>query len=270
MGKHSISFDKTIGDAPPPRELPTVDLLPDLVAAVKNKDNWAAQLPPTSSMLISLRQFTSQNALAHPLGTIGFHQRVVPLNVEISKVGNATPAGARRFTVGVTLGGSDPHPPATPLKDNFAAAQFFEMSDDQKLARPSFELMDAGLQFGAGALTHSSAVSTTSFGFETSIVDVQLRTVKRLAAPYRIDVDTAFALAGAGAAALAPAGATGAAQFAGPVMAISVSEPTWSLASKDDLAAVAGGQDVSYAEAFASRRDGDGGTQVVRSTEVVA
>src|SRR4029079_11492781 len=110
MGKHSISFDKTIGDAPPPRELPTVDLLPDLVAAVKNKDNWAAQLPPTSSMLISLRQFTSQNALAHPLGTIGFHQRVVPLNVEISKVGNATPAGARRFTGAVTLGGARPHP----------------------------------------------------------------------------------------------------------------------------------------------------------------
>jgi hypothetical protein len=270
MGKHSIAFDKTIGDAPPPRELPTVDLLPDLVAAVKNKDNWSAQLPTATSMLISLRRFTSPDALAHPLGTIGFHQRVVPLNVEISRVGNAAPAGARRFTVGVTIAGSQPHPPATPLKDNFAAAQFFEMSDDQKLARPSFELMDAGLQFTAGGLTHSSAVSTTTLGYETSIVDVQLRTVERLATPYRIDVDTVFALADAGAAAYAPFASTGAARFAGPTVDIAVSEPTWSLASKDDLTAVAGGEGMSYAEALASGRGAAGRTQVVRSTEVVA
>jgi hypothetical protein len=265
MGKHSIAFDKTIGDAPPPRELPTVDLLPDLVAAVKNKDNWSAQLPSASSMLISLRQFTSENALAHPLGTIGFHQRIVPLNVEISKVGNAAPAGARRFTVAVTLGGAAPHPPATPLKDQFAAAQFFEMSDDEKLARPSFELMDAGLQFGAGGLAHSSAVSTTTLDYETSIVDVQLRTVDRLGTPYRIDVETAFALAGAGAAAYAPA----AARFAGEPIGVSVSDPSWSLASKDDLTAIAGGEDMSYAEALTRGRATAGQTQVVRSTEVV-
>jgi hypothetical protein len=269
MGKHSIAFDKTIGDAPPPRELPTVDLLPDLLAAVKNKDNWSAQLPSASSMLISLGQITSQNALAHPLGTIGFHQRIVPLNVEISKVGNAAPAGARRFTVAVTLGGAAPHPSATPLKDQFAAAQFFEMSDDEKLARPSFELMDAGLEFGAGALAHSSAVSTTTLDYETSIVDVQLRTVDRLGTPYRIDVETAFALAGAGAAAYAPAGSTGAARFAGEPIGVSVSNPSWSLASKDDLTGIAGGEDVSYTEALSRGRATAGHAQVVRSTEVV-
>src|SRR4029079_16840599 len=93
---------------------------------------------------------------------------------------NATPSGARRFTVAVTLGGAQPYPAPTPLKDQFAAAQFFEMSDDEKLARPSFELMEAGLQFGADALAHSSAVSTTTFAYETSIIDVQLRTVERL------------------------------------------------------------------------------------------
>jgi hypothetical protein len=269
MGKHSIAFDKTIGDAPPPRELPTVDLLPDLLAAVKNKDNWSAQLPSASSMLISLGQITSQNALAHPLGTIGFHQRIVPLNVEISKVGNAAPAGARRFTVAVTLGGAAPHPSATPLKDQFAAAQFFEMSDDEKRARPSFELMDAGLEFGAGALAHSSAVSTTTLDYETSIVDVQLRTVDRLGTPYRIDVETAFALAGAGAAAYAPAGSTGAARFAGEPIGVSVSNPSWSLASKDDLTGIAGGEDVSYTEALSRGRATAGHAQVVRSTEVV-
>jgi hypothetical protein len=271
LGKHSISFDKTIGDAPPPKELPTVDLLPDLVAAVANRDNWSAQLPATSSMLVSLRQFTSQSALAHPLGTIGFHQRVVPLNVEISKVGNAAPAGARRFTVGVTVGGSPPNPAPKPLRDHFAAAQFFDMSDDEKLARPSFELMDAGLQFDTGGLTHSSAVSTTTFEYETSIVDVQLRTLQRLARPYRLDAGTALALAGAGAAAFAPAGSTGAARFAGPSVGIAVSEPGWSVASRDDLSGIVPDGDLSYSEALERERaSANGRTQIVRSSEVVA
>jgi hypothetical protein len=143
------------------------------------------------------------------------------------------------------------------------------MSDDEKLARPSFELMDAGLEFGAGALAHSSAVSTTTLDYETSIVDVQLRTVDRLGTPYRIDVETAFALAGAGAAAYAPAGSTGAARFAGEPIGVSVSNPSWSLASKDDLTGIAGGEDVSYTEALSRGRATAGHAQVVRSTEVV-
>ena len=34
------------------------------------------------------------------------------------------------------------------LQAPFAPAQFFAMSDDEKLASPSFEQMDAGLVFG--------------------------------------------------------------------------------------------------------------------------
>jgi hypothetical protein len=129
--------------------------------------------------------------------------------------------------------------------------------------------MDAGVQFGAPGLAHSSVVSTTTLVYETSIVDVQLRSVERLETPYRIDVQTAFALAGAGAAAYAPAASTGAARFAGEPIGVSVSDPSWSLASKDDLTAIAGGEDVSYAEALSRGRVTAGQTQVVRSTEVV-
>jgi hypothetical protein len=264
LGKHSIGFDKTIGDAPPPVELPRVDLLPDLVAAIAMKESWSAQLPPTSSMLVYLREFATQDVLAHPLGTIGFHQRVVPLNVEISKIGNAAPV-TRRFSVAVTLGGVAPQPPPAPLKDDFAAAQFFEMSDDEKLARPSFERMEAGLQFATGGLTHSSSVATTTFEYETSVIDVPLRTVKRLPTRYRIDEEKLLALAGNGAAAFA---ATGSARFAGPKLGISVADESYTVASRDDLTALDGSEG-SYSEALeAGRKNPDGRTQVVRSSEV--
>jgi hypothetical protein len=270
FGKHSLGFDKTIGEAPPPKELPRVDLLPDLVAAVALKESWSAQLPPTSSMLVYLRQFSSQDVLAHPLGSIGFHQRVVPLNVEISKAGNAEPV-TRRFSVGLTVGGNAPQPAPTPLQDDFAAAQFFAMSDDEKLARPSFERMEAGLQFEAGGLTHSNSVTTTTFEYETSIVDVPLRTVKRLPTRYRMEEGKLLALAGSGAAAFAPVRATGSERFAGPALGIAVSDQRYSLASRDDLTGVDGAAGLSYSEALDAGRARSGGrTQVVRSSEVVA
>jgi hypothetical protein len=265
LGKHHIDFDKTIGEAPPPPELPTVDLLPDLLDAVKKKESWSAQLPSTSSMLVYLREFTpqeSQDVLAHPLGSIAFHQRVVPLNVEISKVGNAAPV-TRRFSVGVTVGGSPPSPTPTAQKDQFAAAQFFELTDDQKLARPSFEPMDAGFRFDTGGLTHSTAVSTTTVEYETSVIDIPLRTTKRLPSKYRADGETVLALTGAGAAALA------AARFTGPQLGITVSDATFSVASRDDLTGVDGAVELSYTEALQAGVY-RAGAQVVRSSEVVA
>jgi hypothetical protein len=275
FGKRSIGFDVMIGDAPPPQVPATADPLSELVAAVVKKESWSAQLPPTGAMLVSLRQFTSQEVLAHPLGDVTFHQRVVPLNVDISRVGNAAPANARRFSVGVTIGGSPPKPEPRPVKDYFAAAQFFDLSDDEKLARPSFELMDAGLRFDAGGLSHGAPIATTTFDYETSIVDVERRIVTKLPTRYRLDQEKAFALAGVGAAAIAPSASTGASRYHGPGLAIAYSDQSWSVASRDDLSNLTANGGVSYAEALEQAAAFEAGepetrTQIVRATEVVA
>jgi hypothetical protein len=273
LGKHHVDFDVLVGEAPPPEIKTVVDPAVDLVAALAKPESWSAQLPPQGSMVISLREFQSTDVLAHPLGSVAFHQRVVPLNVEISRMGQAALAGANRFSVEVAVGGS---PQSTqPLKDSFAAAQFFEMSDDEKLARPSFEQFDAGVRFDAGGLSHSSSVSTATLAYETSIVDVPRRKVTKLASRYKLDGAKALALAGAGAAAFSPLGESGAARFAGPSLGIVCNDPTWSVASRDDLSAQAGGARVSYSEAREEERayaTGHAGcrTQVVRSSEVAA
>ena len=86
--------------------------------------------------------------LLHPLGTLTVKQSVVPLDIDISRFGQAAPAGARRFTISsVSLGGQSET--TEPVKDFFAPAQFFEMSDDEKLSRPSFEPMAAGVGIGS-------------------------------------------------------------------------------------------------------------------------
>jgi hypothetical protein len=102
-------------------------------------------------------------------------QSVVPLNLtrDIDKFNDSPIAGARRFTVTRVAVGTGTGTEATgPVQDDFAPAQFFEMSDDQKLASPSFEPMQAGLRIGspAFALNLSQGVASP-LEYETRIVD---------------------------------------------------------------------------------------------------
>ena len=92
-----------------------------------------------------------------PLGQMRVSQLVVPLNTarDIDLFGGAPVAGDRRFTVTATLGTTTL--PRAAHKAPFAPAQFFEMSDDEKLAAPSFESMEAGCVFGEAGVSFDAA-----------------------------------------------------------------------------------------------------------------
>jgi len=172
----SVSVDKVLveGERPP---LPApIDVLPRLQEALANPANWTTNLPAPQRPLVGLRAdaTVAADVLLHPLGTLTIKQGVVPLNIDISRFGQAAPAGARRFSISsINLAGSDQHFDSFP--DFFAPAQFFELSDDEKLSRPSFESLDAGITFGSAdiALTSQAAdwLEVKSIEFETWLID---------------------------------------------------------------------------------------------------
>ena len=58
------------------------------------------------------------------------------------------------------------------IQDAFAPGQFFAMTDDEKLASPSFEDMDAGAIFGSDAIAIDEGASLFApLEFETIIID---------------------------------------------------------------------------------------------------
>ncbi|HET9533257.1 MAG TPA: DUF6603 domain-containing protein [Blastocatellia bacterium] len=143
----SIRIDKRLveGVKPPPPE--PVAVLPRLKEALANPANWVAQLPAQKREVVRLRPRAAAagEVLLHPSGSLRVKQNVVPLDVEITRFGQGAPSGARRFTItGVTVGGSEESKEA--VREFFAPAQFFEMSDGEKLSRPSFELLTAGVE----------------------------------------------------------------------------------------------------------------------------
>ena len=117
-----------------------IDAFAQLRAVLGDAKSWTTELPLGQTRIVSLRESAADGTLrVHPLGTLTVRQSVVPLNLtrDIDKFNDSPIAGVRRFTVTRVVVGTGTGTEATgPVQDDFAPAQFFQMSDDEKLAAP--------------------------------------------------------------------------------------------------------------------------------------
>ena len=189
----------------------------------------------------------------------------MPLNLDITRFGQTTPAGARRFTISsVSLGSQNlPAPPL--VRDFFAPAQFFDMSDDEKLSRPSFEALPAGVSFGADTFTFSDQadewLEVAALTFDTITVDPETHasqasspTEAYALSPALLDRQARFGAAGASALRR-----TGNARYRTARVGHKVVKEGWSLVDTATLAVLAvpgreAGQPLAYAEAAEALR----------------
>jgi hypothetical protein len=145
-----VRFDKTFGEARDTR-LDDVRVLPLLQQALSEPGNWEAQAPGSRRLLVSLKTVRPGpgQVVAYPFGVLTIRQRVVPLAVRLQRFGSQRPADGDFFAVeSVRAGqGSAAETLATePVQEQFAPAQFFDMSDAQKLASRSFERQAGGVR----------------------------------------------------------------------------------------------------------------------------
>ena len=157
----SVSFDTTLVKGERPPLPPAIDVSAQLRQALVSPASWTTERSATQQHGVALRSLPPAGAGApivlDPLGQMRVSQLVVPLNTAraIDVFGGAPVAGDRQFTVTATMGTTMLS--RTPHKAPFAPAQFFEMSDDEKLAAPSFETMEAGCVFGEPGVSFEAA-----------------------------------------------------------------------------------------------------------------
>jgi len=164
------SFDDSWGDDAPALPQPSADVDGMLRAALALRDGWEAPLPDGLSPLVSVRSLTDTTTLAaHPLAQPGVHESIVPLGIAITRFGEAVPAGATTFTItALRLGGSAVG--TETIEDDFAPAQFFDLTDEEKLEGPSYERHDAGVRM-TGAPVTTGVPTFTSPIYETFYID---------------------------------------------------------------------------------------------------
>ena len=205
------AFDESWGHSP---ELGTIttDVKALLAAELQRIENWTAQIPAGADAMVTLAPLGGAGVLfAHPLGRAVFTQRVVPFGLDLQRYGSTRVAGPVKFELtAVKLGGvAVPLTACPPVQEHFARAQYLDMSEDDKLAKPSFEPMDAGVEFSSTAFHPSASVLSTVLDYETAYIDFDAqgfnptRPDKRLKG-IGVDHTLLGVLAGRGAAAKAP------------------------------------------------------------------
>jgi len=229
----SIPVNLSLGAAQAVTEA-AADVLGELVAALADPNNWAGEMPGRD-VLVTLRDAPSPGELkVHPLAALSVRQQVVPLRIEIQVYKNTRPAGERRFEV-VALEVNGSNVTRDDVQEFFAPAQFFEMSDDEKLARPSFEKLPAGVAAAEDDFTHGEAIAA-ELTYETILIDRGQDRLVRLDR-YILVRDVFEAAAAFGAAGGAPTRTAGPGKYRVPRLGIRVTEPSYGVAGVDDLAA---------------------------------
>jgi hypothetical protein len=150
----SIHIDEHFGDDVATPQV-TVDVSDQLSKEIAKIGNWSAQLPTGGDSFLSLFKIDAGNdLLAHPLGSLTFQQKLVPFELRMDKASGSRIKGANEFGKGalvLTQNGNSASigASAQAMSDFFAAAQFIEMSQDDKLSKPSFESYTAGYQLAS-------------------------------------------------------------------------------------------------------------------------
>ncbi|MGZ8229595.1 MAG: DUF6603 domain-containing protein [Burkholderiales bacterium] len=251
----TIRFDKTLISGEKPPLPPAVDVLAELKRALTSADSWSTQLAQNRQHGVSLRKVTSATVLVlDPLGNLVVKQQIVPLNTsrDLDTFGGAPIAGARRFEVEARLEGVLQD--VNPVQDSFAPAQFFSMTDDEKLASPSFEDMDAGVVFGSDAVLIDDGASIFApLEFETIIIDEEGRATKEAEDRYILIADRLFEQVRFGAVAQAPIRTVGLARFRsrGVEAAVTMRPVQFAVASVQDGTVAPATKAATFAETHA-------------------
>jgi hypothetical protein len=190
-------FDITWGRAGA-ATLPAVDPWPKLEEALLRADSWGGRLPPSATMVESLRKREEEPpevaggqepppapVIVHPAGMIEIRQNVAPLETTLEKFGNAPVRDHDRFRIlrlttadGATLD-------VETVDEFFARGQFEALSNSQKLSVPAFEKMPGGVTTRASnRMAVLGDARQQKLGYESIVINAD-RTSERPAAADR-------------------------------------------------------------------------------------
>jgi hypothetical protein len=164
-----VPFRITIGEEQG-QPVPTINAWDRLQAALEEVRNWQSELPAGERKAIGYAvPAGSALTLIDPAGGLAVQQKVLPLNKPLDKIGEARIEGDMRFDVShVRVGGQNE---AHELeRDFFAAGQYQNLSEAEKLSRDSYELMDAGVAIAGAAVTIGD-IRETPLLYETIVID---------------------------------------------------------------------------------------------------
>jgi hypothetical protein len=170
----SADFDVTWGEEKN-TALPDIAILKTFTDELEKKEMWSTVLSTGKNLLVSLRKFNDVAEagllVMHPAGSLVVQQKLLPLKIKFDKIGNQKTSDVQKIEITKASSSGDP----LTIKDvdeNFARAQYQNLSDAEKLSKPSFERMPGGVSLTMGANTiKNGKLVRKKVKYETTIID---------------------------------------------------------------------------------------------------
>ncbi|MEO7853546.1 MAG: DUF6603 domain-containing protein, partial [Rubrivivax sp.] len=166
-----------------------LSLVGELRKELESVSNWSAQLAQAGDTFATFAKQaapvdpnTPQPLLAHPNAVLQFVQKRMPLAKKLDKLGSDSIEGERSIAIDTLRFGPVVKTPDKALSDNFPTAQFIEMSEDDNLAKPSFDRFTSGCESGQRAYTFDAAIAQP-FDYEEVNLSIEKSGVGVLALP---------------------------------------------------------------------------------------
>jgi hypothetical protein len=161
-----IDFNRTWG-SDPPTTLPQVDPWTSALApALADPGSWHGELPDGVHPVVTFVPVSSGGVMVlDPAGNLVLDQKAVPLNQPIERFAeNALPAPVRFDLASPAVNGAAVDASGWSVVTNeFAPAQFTQMTDDQKLSAESFVALPSGMSIGSGVNVGASVGAALTF-----------------------------------------------------------------------------------------------------------
>ncbi|GAD08233.1 Uncharacterised protein [Porphyromonas crevioricanis] len=145
--KKRAHFSKTWGRALEGSEKKYISIFPIFEAGFTDNTNWQVFSNDVVDRLVSFSEIESEGLVAKPSDTIAFSQSGVPLGERMEKYGEAEPGDVCQIEMeklcisGIELTKEDDY---EFLSTSFAPALIKDLTDEEKLAAPSYQKMKSG------------------------------------------------------------------------------------------------------------------------------
>ncbi|MFJ7249766.1 DUF6603 domain-containing protein [Kitasatospora sp. NPDC098652] len=246
----SFPFDEHWGCTGTATAPPPPDVAGRLLQAVTDPRSWAPVPPPDAGALPTVQPDAQGAALLHPVGLLRLSQRVVPLGVPITRFGpGRLPAPPPTFTVAVAFASGSGT--SVPVTEQFARADFFDLTDDEKLTQPAFEPLCSGAELAPPAGTGAAPRRSVDMVYQTIVVGGDPAVTPN---GWRIEEPALTAALGHGAVALSALYAERT-RYTAPGLAPALNAPRYAIADRATLAEAAGAaRSATFTEALVSLR----------------
>jgi hypothetical protein len=231
----TVHFDKTWGSTAAALSAPNP--VPALAAALADRSSWAGALPAAARAAITpvgAPGDAGEAALLDPACTLRITQRIVPLDQPITRFAGTPLGQTMTLTLDSITAFGNATTPAGTTSEEFAPAQFLDLTDAEKLSLPSFSTFDAGVELAGDAIDLGQSSRTRAVITPISYITTTLDS--RPGPPNRTYLPTVTAVLALNASASSPSPGLGHYKpVAGTPALVTMAADQWTIASTSDL-----------------------------------